>query len=95
MFLLDLLRRDAVAPDAREAESSEWSYHHQTLESKEDPRSALTAAMRQQYVDYGEWKPLWWYVMGLLYHNGASQESMRAVCRPFAPAQSPPPGCHS
>ena len=83
MFLMDLLRRDAGAPEAREAESSEWSYHHQTLESKEDPRSALTAAMRQQFVDYGEWKPLWSYIMGLLYHNGASQEWMRAVCRPL------------
>ena len=81
MFVMDLLRRDADDPDPQETEWSEWSHHQQTLESKADPRSDLTTAMRQRFVDLGDWKPVWSYLMVLLYRNGASQEWMRAVCR--------------
>ena len=81
MFVMELLRQDAGAPDPQETEWSEWSHHQQTLESKADPRSDLTAAMRQRFVDLGDWKPVWSYLMVLLYRNGASQEWMRAVCR--------------
>ena len=83
LFVVDLLRRDAAIPEAREPESSEWTRHRQVLESKDDPRAALTAGMRRRFVDYGEWKPLWSYLMGLLYRNGASLEEMRAVLRPL------------
>ena len=82
-FVMDLLRRDPDAPGAREPVWSEWSHHQQTLESKEDPRAALTSDMRREFIEYGEWKPLWSYLMGLLYRNGASREWMRAVCRPL------------
>ena len=57
MFVMELLRQDADAPDSQETEWSEWSHHQQTLESKADPRSDLTAAMRQRFVDLGDWKP--------------------------------------
>ncbi len=83
LFVVDLLRRDAAVPETREPESSEWTRHRQVLESKDDPRAALTAGMRRRFVDYGEWKPLWSYLMGLLYRNGASLEEMRAVLRPL------------
>ena len=83
LFVVDLLRRDAAGPEAREPESTEWARHRQVLESKDDPRSALASAMRRRFVDYGEWKPLWSYLMGLLYRNGASVEGMHAALRPL------------
>ena len=83
LFVMGLLRRDAVEPEAAEQGWSGWTHHEQTLESKDDPRTALAANMRQRFVDLGEWKPLWAYIMGLLYHGGASQERMCDVCRPL------------
>ena len=83
IFVTDLLRRTAAAPTAQIAGWSNWSHHRQTLESKEDPRSALTSAMRQDFLDRLEWKPLWTYLMGLLCRNGASLEWMYAVCQPL------------
>ena len=83
IFVTDLLRRTAAAPTAEVAGWSNWSHHQQTLENKEDPRLALTSAMRQDFLDRLEWKPLWTYLMGLLCRNGASLEWMYAVCQPL------------
>ncbi len=83
IFVTDLLRRSAAARTAEAAGWSNWSHHQQALESKEDPRSALTSAMRQDFLDRLEWKPLWTYLMGLLCRNGASLEWMYAVCQPL------------
>ena len=82
-LVTDLLRRSAAATTAEAAGWSNWSHHQQTLESKEDPRSALTSAMRQDFLDRLEWKPLWTYLMGLLCRNEASIEWMYAVCQPL------------
>ena len=86
LFVVDLLRRDAADPEAREPESTEWARHRQVLESKDDPRSTLASSMRRRFVDYGEWKPLWSYLMGLLYRNGASVEGMHTALRPIRSA---------
>ena len=83
LFLMNLLRRDAVAPRIQVARWINWSHHQQTLESKEDPRSTLTSAMRQQFLDHLNWKPLWTYLMELLCRNGASLEWMYAVSQPL------------
>ena len=84
IFVTDLLRRTAAAaPTAEVGRWSNWSHHQQALESKEDPRSALTSAMQQDFLDRLEWKPLWTYLMGLLCRNEASIEWMYAVCQPL------------
>ena len=83
IFVADLLRQTATAPTGKVSGWSNWSHHQQTLESKEDPRSALTSTMRQDFLDRLEWKPLWTYLMGLLCRNGASLEWMYAVCQPL------------
>lgn len=83
IFLMNLLRRDAVVPSTQAAGWVNWSHHQQTLESKEDPRSTLTSAMRQQFLDHLDWKPLWTYLMELLCRNGASLEWMYAVSQPL------------
>ena len=83
LFVLGLLRRNVDAAETTDALWADWSHHRQTLESKEDPRAALTARMRRRFIDVGEWKPLWAYFMALLYRSGVSQEWMCHVCRPL------------
>ena len=83
LVVVDLLRRDAESPDAPAPEWTGWRHHLQVLEDKADPRSALPAELRRRYVDFGEWRELWAYLMGLLYRHGAPQEAMHAVCRPL------------
>lgn len=62
---------------------TDWSHHRQTLESRPDRRMEVTAELRQAFVDRGEWKFLWTYMMGLLHRSEASAESIREVCRPL------------
>ncbi len=62
---------------------TDWSHHWQTLESRPDRRMEVTAELRQAFVDRGEWKLLWTYLMGLLHRSEASTESIREVCRPL------------
>ena len=62
---------------------TDWSHHRQTLESRPDRRMEVTAELRQAFVDRGEWKLLWTYLMGLLHRSEASIESIREVCRPL------------
>ena len=62
---------------------TDWSHHRQALEAKPDRRADLTAALRLRFVNHGEWKPLWAYLMALLYRSEASLDSMREVCRPL------------
>jgi len=59
------------------------THHQQELEAKPDRRTDNAAALGQRFVDQGDWKPLWQYLMGLLFQGEASLESMRKVCRPL------------
>ncbi len=81
MNVVNRLRVIADAPGAPESGWPDWSHHRQVLESKADPRAALTEAMRQRFMDRGDWRPLWVYLLGLLYRNEASLGAMVAVCR--------------
>ena len=88
MYIMNQLRLDSTALEETAPQSSGWAHHLQTLESKADPRSDLTSSLRHRFVDDGDWKPLATYLMSLLYRHGASQEAMRAVCRPLRAAAS-------
>ena len=81
LTVVNRLRLAADTSGAAEPSRDDWQHHRQTLEAREDPRAALTGAMRQRFVERGDWKPLWTYLLGLLYRRGASQDSMLAVCR--------------
>jgi hypothetical protein len=83
LFVLGLLRRGVESEGESGHDPAAWLHHEQTLESKDDPRAELVSALRQRFVDFGEWKPLWTYLMSLLYQNGASQEGMAYVCGPL------------
>lgn len=82
------LRRDADAPNAPPLEWPNWAYHEQFLETKIDPRSELMTHFQHQYLEYGNWKPLWTYLMGLLYRSEAPLESVRDVSRPLCNSAS-------
>ncbi len=81
MNVVNRLRVVANTPETVEPGWADWSHHRQVLESKADPRAALTDAMRQRFVDRGDWRPLWVYLLGLLYRSEASVDAMVAVCR--------------
>lgn len=86
LVVVDLLRRDASAPEAPDLQWTGWRHHQQVLQDKADPRAALPAELRRRYVDFGEWRELWAYLMGLLYRHGAPLEEMHAVGRPLRAA---------
>ena len=88
MYIMNQLRLDSSAVEETAPQSSGWSHHLQSLESKTDPRSDLTSSLRHRFVDNGDWRPLATYLMGLLYRHGASPEAMGAVCRPLRTAAS-------
>lgn len=81
MNVVNRMRVVANTPEAAEPGWADWSHHRQVLESKADPRAALTDVMRQRFVDRGDWRPLWVYLLELLYRSEASLDAMVAVCR--------------
>ena len=81
MNVMNKLRLVANTPEATESVWTDWSHHRHVLESKADPRSELTDALRQRFVERGDWKPLLAYLLGLLYRGEASLDAMVAVCR--------------
>lgn len=83
MRVVEHLRAVERAAGSESPVWTDWSHHRQTLESRPDRRMKVTAELRQAFVDRGEWKSLWTYLMGLLYRSEASAESIREVCRPL------------
>ena len=88
---------DADAPDEQPLVWSRWKHHEQRLETKLDSRSEVMATVQRRFVEIGDWRPLWIYLMGLLYRNGAPLESAEAVSRTlrvagFVPANPLLPG---
>ena len=77
------VRRDADAPNDPPPAWPRWSHHQQLLEVKVDPRSELMARLQNRFVQSGDWKPLWTYLVGLLYRSEAPLGAVRAVGRPL------------
>lgn len=48
-----------------------WSHHQQVLQTKADPRARSALSIYQRYVDEGELRPLWKYLLGLLFRSQA------------------------
>ena len=72
---------DADAPGEQPLVWSRWKHHEQRLETKPDSRSEVMATVQRRFVETGDWRPLWIYLMGLLYRNQAPLESAEAVGR--------------
>ncbi len=84
--LMRMLNHERVVENAAVSEAPAWTdrtHHQQELEDKPDRRTDNAAALGQRFVDNGDWKPLWHYLMGLLLQGGATLESVRQVCRPL------------
>ena len=77
------LRRDSGPPNAGPSDWQDWSHHEQLPETKIDPRSELMSSYQHQYLESGNWRPLWTYLMALLYRSQAPLESVRSVARPL------------
>ena len=91
MAVVNRLRLVANTSGTAEPAWTDWSHHQQVLESKPDPRAELADALRQRFVDRGDWRPLWVYLFGLLYRGGASLDAMLAVCRFLRRGAAAPP----
>ena len=74
---------DADKPNVAPPVWPGWSHHEQRLETKADPRAAFMSGLQRQFIEFGEWRLLWSYLMGLLYPSHAPLESSEAVCRAF------------
>ena len=85
----NVVRRDADEPNAPPPSWLGWSHHRQLLQVKADPRSELMERFQFRYVHDSEWKPLWTYLVGLLYRSQAPLESVRAVGRPLRTCAAP------
>ena len=81
MSVVNRLRVVAAPPATAEPGWADWRHHLEAAESRADPRAALTDSMRRRYLDLGEWRPLWVYLVALLYRSGTSLDAMVAVCR--------------
>ncbi len=84
--LMRVLNHERVVQNAAVPDTPAWmdrTHHQQELENKPDRRTDNAAALGERFVDHGDWKPLWQYLMGLLLQGEVSLESMRQVCRPL------------
>ena len=81
MSVVNRLRAVAVANRTAEAGWTGWQHHRQAVDERADPRAALTGALRRRYLDRGDWRPLWVYLVALLYRSETSPDVMAAVCR--------------
>ena len=81
MSVVNRLRVFASPPETAEPGWADWHHHRQALERKVDPRAALPAALQRRFLDLGDWRPLWVYLLALLYRSGTSLDAMVAVCR--------------
>ena len=94
-MLLRMRKRVSVEDDARSVPSPpwpKWSRHEQRIETKPDPRASLMRDLRYRFLDYGDWRDLWTYIMVLLYCSQAPLESVETVCRTFRRAAPAPAG---
>ena len=85
-FLVYVGRRVRTKVDAPETPSPSWAkwlHHEQVLNTKVDPRSEFMSRLQYGFVQHGDWKPLWTYLIGLLYRNQAPLGAVRAMGRPL------------
>ena len=81
MSVVNRLRAVAVANRTAEPGWTGWQHHRQAVDERADPRAALTGALRRRYLDRGDWRPLWVYLVALLYRSETSPDVMATVCR--------------
>ena len=58
-----------------------WSHHEQRLATKSDPRAVGMRDLENRLKEGTDWRPMFTYLLGLLYRNEAPLENAEAVCR--------------
>ncbi len=77
------LREDAASPASGRPAWADWSRHEPDLDDRPDRRRDLMLDLERRFVEFGEWRRLWVYVMGLLYRNSAPLEAVNPVFQPL------------
>ena len=76
--------RAEIAPEAAlPASWPDWSRHYQVSEKRPDARMVGLVALQRDFINTGEWEPVWHYLVGLLLRNGTAIESIPAVFAPM------------
>ena len=86
------LSGDAASPTHSSPVWADWSRHKPDLGDRPDRRRELLPELERRYIELGEWRRLWVYLVGLLYRNNAPLESVHSVFEPLRDAASLPAG---
>ena len=79
------IKREVAPGPAPLAAWPDWSRHVQTTEERPDPRMDGLLASQQHFVDTGEWRHMWVYLLGLMLRN---QVPLEPIARVFGPLRS-------
>ena len=77
------IRRGVGAGPAPRADWTEWSRHVQTTEERRDPHLDGLIAFQRHFVDTGEWRRMWTYLLGLMLRNQVSMQRIPPVFEPL------------
>ena len=77
------LRDDTASPESGRPAWADWSRHEPDLDDRPDQRRELMPDLERRFVEFGEWRRLWVYLMGLLYRNNAPLEAVNPVFQPL------------
>ncbi len=77
------IRRGVGAGPAPRADWTEWSRHVQTTEEKRDPHLDGLIAYQRHFVETGEWRRMWTYILGLMLRNQVSMQRIPPVFEPL------------
>ena len=77
------IRRGVGAGPAPRADWTQWSRHVQTTEEKRDPHLDGLLAFQWHFIDTGEWRRMWTYLLGLMLRNQVSMQHIPPVFEPL------------
>ena len=77
------IKRGVGAGPAPRADWTEWSRHVQTTEEKRDPHLDGLIAFQRHFVDTGDWRRMWTYLLGLMLRNQVSLQRIPPVFEPL------------
>ena len=76
--------REEVAPEGvRPAAWPNWSRHEQLSEERPDPRMEGLLLLQQRFINTGEWRRVWMYLVGLLLRNEVPVRNIPSVFEPL------------
>ena len=73
----------AEATEVPPVASTDWGRHGQTIEELPDSRFEEMLDLHRKFGSSGEWRPIWTYLLELMYLNGVSPDEVPVVFEPM------------